>query len=64
MSDDVTTNGTPTLDPARRLRDEAVEKLIAQLRQTLQGLRFGQIIITVQDGLPVQIERSEKTRLR
>lgn len=64
MSDDLSTNGAQTIDPARRLRDEAVEKLIVQLRQTLQGLRFGQIVITVQDGLPVQIERSEKTRLR
>jgi hypothetical protein len=64
MSDDPTSNGTQTADPARRLREEAVEKLVTHLRQTLQGLRFGQIIITVQDGLPVQIERSEKTRLR
>jgi hypothetical protein len=64
MSDDFSANDTQTLDPARRLREEAVEKLLVQLRHTLQGLRFGQIVITVQDGLPVQIERSEKTRLR
>lgn len=64
MSDDLSANGTHTIDPSRRLRDEAVEKLLVQLRQTLHGLRFGQIVITVQDGLPVLIERSEKTRLR
>lgn len=64
MSDDHSANDTSSIDSARRLREEAVEKLVPQLRQALQDLRFGQIVITVQDGLPVQIERTEKTRLR
>jgi hypothetical protein len=65
MSDDLRTNGSaPTTDNSRRLREESVEKLIVQVRQALSGLRYGQIVITVQDGLPVQIERTEKTRLR
>ena len=65
MSDDLRTNGSaPTTESSRRLREESVEKLILQVRQALSGLRYGQIVITVQDGLPVQIERTEKTRLR
>jgi len=33
------------------------------VKENLNGLRFGQILITVHDGRPVQIERTEKTRL-
>jgi hypothetical protein len=33
------------------------------VKEKLIGLRFGQILITVHEGRPVQIERTEKTRL-
>jgi hypothetical protein len=33
------------------------------VKENLNGLRFGQILITVHEGRPVQIERTEKTRL-
>ncbi|MCX6975940.1 MAG: YezD family protein, partial [Verrucomicrobia bacterium] len=33
------------------------------VKEKLTGLRFGQILITVHEGRPVQIERTEKTRL-
>jgi hypothetical protein len=36
---------------------------IEVLKEKLGGLRFGQILITVHEGRPVQIERTEKTRL-
>jgi len=36
---------------------------VALVKEKLTGLRFGQILITVHEGRPVQIERTEKTRL-
>ena len=38
--------------------------VIEQIRQSLRGLRFGTVTIIVQDGVVVQIERTEKRRLR
>ena len=37
---------------------------LAQIRDSLRGLRFGSVHITVQDGVIVQIDRTEKRRLR
>lgn len=35
-----------------------------QVRQSLQGLLFGSVSIVIQDGVIVQIDRTEKRRLR
>lgn len=37
---------------------------IQQIRDALQGLKFGSVTIIVQDGVVVQIDRTEKRRLR
>ena len=37
---------------------------LQQVREALRGLRFGNITIVVQDGVIVQIDRTEKRRLR
>ena len=34
-----------------------------RIRDALRGLRFGTVSITVQDGVVVQVERTEKFRL-
>ena len=34
------------------------------IRQALRGLQFGNVNIVVQDGVVMQIERTEKRRLR
>jgi hypothetical protein len=47
----VTSNGT-------------LEAALEQIRDALRGLRFGNVSIVVQDGVVVQIERTEKKRLR
>jgi hypothetical protein len=44
----------------RRDTDEAFE----QIRASLRGLRFGSVNIIVQDGVVIQIDRTEKHRLR
>lgn len=54
-------------DRQPRLRDstspvspEVVDQIVASLR----GLRFGSLTIIVQDGVVVQIDRTEKRRMR
>lgn len=37
---------------------------LSQIREALRGLRFGAVHIIVQDGVVIQIERTEKRRLR
>ena len=33
------------------------------IRQALQGLKFGEVSIAVQDGVVVQVERTERKRI-
>lgn len=37
---------------------------LARILRALAGLRFGSVTIVVQDGVVVQIDRTEKTRVR
>ncbi len=39
------------------------EAAIASIVDALRGLRFGSVVVTVQDGVVVQIDRTEKRRL-
>jgi hypothetical protein len=40
------------------------EQELTQIREALRGLRFGAVNIIVQDGVVVQIDRTEKRRVR
>ena len=40
------------------------EREIAHIRDALRGLRFGAVNVIVQDGVVVQIDRTEKRRVR
>jgi hypothetical protein len=44
--------------------EDSREREIAQIRDALRGLKFGAVNIVVQDGVVVQIDRTEKRRLR
>ena len=44
--------------------DADTEAVLTQLRGVLQGLRFGSVTIIVQDGVVVQIDRTEKRRIQ
>jgi hypothetical protein len=46
------------------VNEDAHEREIAQIRDALRGLKFGAVNIVVQDGVVVQIDRTEKRRLR
>ena len=48
----------------RRDADDTVEAVLAQVRELLDGVRFGSITLVVQDGVVVQIDRTEKRRLQ
>jgi hypothetical protein len=47
--------------PARN--ESRAEQALTQVRQALAGLKYGQIVISVQDGVVIQIERVERVRL-
>jgi hypothetical protein len=38
--------------------------VLEQIREALAGLKFGVVTVIVQDGVVVQLERTEKHRLR
>jgi hypothetical protein len=42
----------------------AVDEALSQIRESLRGLSFGSVNIIVQDGVIIQIDRTEKRRLR
>lgn len=37
---------------------------LSQIRDALEGLRYGQVTIVIHDGSVVQIDRTEKRRFR
>ena len=45
-------------------REGTTDDAILQIRDSLRGLRFGSVNIIVQDGVVIQIDRTEKRRLR
>jgi hypothetical protein len=38
-------------------------KVLARIREALDGLRFGEVVVKVQDGVVVQVDRTERVRL-
>jgi hypothetical protein len=40
-----------------------VDQSLEHIQDALRGLRFGSVLIVVQDGAVVQIDRTEKKRL-
>ena len=50
--------------PSEDHDDRTLDYALARIRESLTGLRFGMVTLIVQDGVVVQIERTEKTRLR
>ena len=40
-----------------------VDSALTKIREALRGLAFGTVTLTVQDGVIVQIDRTEKVRL-
>jgi hypothetical protein len=54
-------DGCP-IPPGRHERQ--LQQVLTQIEDALHNLRFGQVTITVQDGVVVQIDRLERTRVQ
>ncbi len=52
-------SSTQPLDAARHL-----EESLASVREALQGLRYGSVALTIHEGRVVQIDVTEKKRLK
>jgi hypothetical protein len=44
--------------------DRDISSALQQVEHALRGLQFGTVTVIVQDGVPIQVERTEKRRLR
>jgi hypothetical protein len=66
IAGEVTVTEHNTHQPAVKSRSGAhsVEEALEQIRESLRGLRFGSVNVIVQDGVVIQIDRTEKRRLR
>jgi hypothetical protein len=44
--------------------DDGTKRALEHIERALRGLRFGEVTVIVQDGVVVQVERTERTRLQ
>jgi hypothetical protein len=44
--------------------DREIGSALQQVEHALRGLQFGTVTVIVQDGIPIQVERTEKKRLK
>lgn len=44
--------------------EQELQSSLEQIRSALRGLKFGSVNVIVQDGIVVQIDRTEKVRLK
>jgi hypothetical protein len=51
------------LKPASADQPVTTDLALRRIGDALRGLRYGSVLVVVQDGVVVQIERTEKTRL-
>ena len=51
---------TATFEP----NDDPIDDAIEAVRRALEGLRYGQVVVIVQDGVVIQVDRTERRRLR
>lgn len=45
-------------------KDAVVEKCLNEVKSALESLKYGTITIVVRDGIPIQIDTTEKLRLK
>ena len=54
---------TDSSTPRGAASGEADAHALAKVRDALSGLRYGEVTVVVQDGIVVQVERTEKVRI-
>jgi hypothetical protein len=45
-------------------KENAVEKCLEEVRNALADIKYGTVTIVVQDGIPIQLDTTEKKRFR
>jgi len=50
-------------EPFGLIQEETDETVLGRIEAALRGLRFGTVTAVVQNGVVVQVERTEKVRL-
>jgi hypothetical protein len=59
------TEPTPAVETSSASRRAVeLEEALAHVRDALRGLEYGEISVIVQDGVVIQIERTERKRIR
>lgn len=53
----------PAVEVVRR-EQSPIESAMASIREALVGLQFGEVTVVLQDGVVVQLERTERKRFR
>jgi hypothetical protein len=54
---------TPGSASSSHRDDSYTTHALSKVRDALHGLRYGEVTVVVQDGVVVQVERTEKVRL-
>jgi len=49
---------------SKELTENADKALVSQVLSAIKGIDYGQVLITIHDSRVVQIERTEKIRIR
>jgi hypothetical protein len=52
----------PSSTEGRPAAETRIQAALEHIQTALQGLKYGQVTITVQDGVVVLVERTEKKR--
>jgi hypothetical protein len=53
----------PPTEPMRRDQSQ-IDAALESIREALVGLQFGEVLVVLQDGVVVQLERTERKRFR
>jgi hypothetical protein len=53
----------PAVETIRR-EPSPIDSALASIREALVGLQFGEVTVVLQDGVVVQLERTERKRFR
>ncbi len=61
-NDQETAKGRSSVGQSRSAAATGDEATLSRIGEALRGLRYGSVLTIVQDGVVVQIERTEKTR--
>ena len=51
-------------EEAKGTKERAADWALRQIEEALRGVQYGQVTVVIQDGVVVQVERTEKRRFQ